>query len=386
MIDLEKQLNELPQGRLSKTADLRIRFRLYEIILKKSLETLRFVFVVKEFKYTTAFVLLLSLVVAVPGYAYASDSVTLNNPLYPIKIGLEKIEVGLSFSNEQKAETYAKLAERRMAEAEVLSNRNDKKETTEEAIVKTVNKAVALTQNASYQAKKIDKISEREKVVTKIEKSAAIQTETLRSVAAQVGINASEKTVDSIASSFDVFSRKIKKDNTEREKPGNHFIASTSNGIATPTTPVIKKPGHALSDDMTTKEVRGKMIEKKENTASSSAIDFFERPEVEQSLDEVRINVEKLRSELKNESFDKDDVDTLFNRLDKKVEQAQKAIKGKEKTDFQNLMQSTQALTDNAKHFMKQKNDRSSTSTKNYVNKESERSNHNDDNLKNRKR
>ena len=58
---------------------------------------------------------LLMLLIIVPGYAYASSSVTQGHLLYPVKTAIERVELNLSRTPEAQVKTYEKLAERRLS-------------------------------------------------------------------------------------------------------------------------------------------------------------------------------------------------------------------------------------------------------------------------------
>jgi hypothetical protein len=64
--------------------------------------------------------------VGVGTYAYASDEVTEGTPLYPIKIGLEKIEEMLPRPPEDVPKFQLKQARRRLAEADIIAERLEK--------------------------------------------------------------------------------------------------------------------------------------------------------------------------------------------------------------------------------------------------------------------
>ncbi|MFC1748436.1 DUF5667 domain-containing protein [Pseudomonadota bacterium] len=94
--------------------------------------------------------------VGVGSYAYASDEVTEGTPLYPIKIGLEKIEEILPRSPEDKPKFYTKMAGRRMAEAEHIARRMHNIENLEayekEVLEKTLQHMEGPIDNAMHHA------------------------------------------------------------------------------------------------------------------------------------------------------------------------------------------------------------------------------------------
>jgi hypothetical protein len=346
MIELEKQLNNLPKPKLGLRADLKIRFRIYKLIIKRDLEGLCAAWLPKRSGYAplAALFLLFTIIVAVPSYAYASDKVTLNHPLYPIKRSLEDVQLSLSFTSEQKAETYSKLAERRLDEANVLSNEG-KTEKTEVALANTVKEAMRLEENADAQTALVTAGSKQEALKVEIRNTAEAQIAKLKDVAKNVGVKAREDTMDSIAMSLDALSDDIK------DRASN----------------VIKKKDEVLiqplfSTASSSNENPENDVREKRNATSSSR-SIFDQTKAEANLDEIKAKVENLRAELDSNSFEQSDVKALFDRLDNKVERAQDAINEDQKANFQGLLQSAQALTNNAKHFIKEKAHATSTSS-----------------------
>lgn len=67
-----------------------------------------------------AAVMVLVLSVSVSSYAYASDEVLPDTPLYPVRQALEEVQVRLALSPVQKQEVHKKLAARRVKEVKKL--------------------------------------------------------------------------------------------------------------------------------------------------------------------------------------------------------------------------------------------------------------------------
>ncbi len=73
------------------------------------------------FKFATASTLVVIIAGSGVGtYAYTSPDVNAASMLYPIKQGIEEIEVGLTFAPDEKARMHMKMAIRRVEEAEAL--------------------------------------------------------------------------------------------------------------------------------------------------------------------------------------------------------------------------------------------------------------------------
>lgn len=112
MDKLEKTLNTLPRKKIPMMADLRLRWRIYKMTRPESIPLLKPVFV-------AAFCVVL-VFSSVSSYAYASENVTEGNPLYPIKRGLEKVELSLS-TPKAKEEKLIKFTKRRLNEMKRLT-------------------------------------------------------------------------------------------------------------------------------------------------------------------------------------------------------------------------------------------------------------------------
>ena len=67
-------------------------------------------------------------------YAYSSPEVTPENMLYPVKQGIERVEVGFAFSPEAKAQAHLKMALRRLDENDSLRKRINEKKINEELV------------------------------------------------------------------------------------------------------------------------------------------------------------------------------------------------------------------------------------------------------------
>lgn len=117
----------MPKAKLSSRADRRIKFRLYRIMVEERLIHLfRAPFNVAASHKPLAFALtVLALFVITTFYAYASESVSPGNAIYPLKTALEKIEQKAAASPAAKIAVYEKLSQRRLQEAVNLSQKAD---------------------------------------------------------------------------------------------------------------------------------------------------------------------------------------------------------------------------------------------------------------------
>lgn len=126
MDNLEKILNNLPKNKLSRRADLKIKFRLYRLLVLDYLKNL-FAFNHKLSLLNKGLVAAMVLVLifsATSIFAYASDSVVPGNIIYPLKKAVEKLEQNIAPSKTAKIAAYEKQSVRRLEEAVNLSQKN----------------------------------------------------------------------------------------------------------------------------------------------------------------------------------------------------------------------------------------------------------------------
>ncbi len=126
MDNLEKILNNLPKNKLSRRADLKIRFQLYRLMVFAYLKRLfvfnhELSFLNKGLVAAMVLVLIFS---ATSIFAYASDSVVPGNIIYPLKKAVEKIEQNIAPNKTAKIAAYEKQSVRRLEEAVNLSQKN----------------------------------------------------------------------------------------------------------------------------------------------------------------------------------------------------------------------------------------------------------------------
>ncbi len=80
-------------------------------------------------------------------YAYASSDVTPDSFLYPVKQGIERIEIGLAFSPTDKARKHLKMAFRRLDENDVLRDRINRNVVNANAIRYALERTLLEAQN-----------------------------------------------------------------------------------------------------------------------------------------------------------------------------------------------------------------------------------------------
>ncbi|MDO8592674.1 MAG: DUF5667 domain-containing protein [bacterium] len=128
MDNLEKILANLPKPKLRLKADLKIKSKLYYLILSKRLEKLFSqpaprgqVYILKN-----SLAIALMIIIIFSGtsiYAYSSGEVMPGNRLYSLKRAMEKVEQQASITPAAKSQTYQKFSQRRLEEALRLSRR-----------------------------------------------------------------------------------------------------------------------------------------------------------------------------------------------------------------------------------------------------------------------
>lgn len=109
-------------------------------------------------------------------YAYASDDVNVNHPLFPVKEGIESVEMGFAFSPEQKGELHLRKALRRLDEAEKLHKKFQGQfgmEPDAEAFQRTLEKMEEEMENCFNEAEGEYNVDDAEKVIAKYEEKMA---------------------------------------------------------------------------------------------------------------------------------------------------------------------------------------------------------------------
>ena len=187
MSNLEKQLNNLPKKKLSMRVDYALRFKLYKAMRQKKVDMyVQYFSFKRHLSPLIAVLVLISLIVGVPGYAYANENVTAVHYLYVVKKAVEKIEFVFAFSEEDKQRKQEKFITRRLNEAEILSQNIDTEE-HDLALVETINEAMELR-----------------KEIKIIEKQENKQIQTLTQIANTVGIKAEDEVLDAVAEALEM--------------------------------------------------------------------------------------------------------------------------------------------------------------------------------------
>ena len=339
MIDIEEKLNNLPKGKLSKRVDWHLRFSFlklrWQVFFNKfsALSAAR-----RMAPIAIAVVLLLSLV-CLPYYAYASEDVVRGNVLYPIKQSIEKIELSLADTPAKKADVYTKLAERRLEELEKLSNGDSV--AANDNLAATIDEITVLTVQASSEAEdKVNTEEKKQQIEDRVAQIKEKQLDRMEKIANKFGLRASDNLLDSLAVNIDdlkkdkqaknIFSEVLSeiKISTSSQDYKNfvHSRASTSSSTVISTSTIVTKPGRASI------KIDQKIIAESWSTAN----------------DQVTI----LKNNIIAEGIENAELDDLFGRLDDRLNKAQAAIKSGNFNQADGLIKSTEALSNNAKHFL----------------------------------
>lgn len=190
MKNLEEQLKKLPRQRLRFLANFKMRMKLYPLAVKEKFSQIlyfppsRALFLNKSVSVSLVVIIVFT---STSMYSYASDYVAVGHTLYPIKKGIEETEKAISITDSSKVKVYSKMSERRLDEAMKLS---EKKEGGVN-LVKTINEAVRDIEKHMILVKSSDKILNEDFYDAKIKK--------METVAGNVGIEANEEVIDSVA-------------------------------------------------------------------------------------------------------------------------------------------------------------------------------------------
>lgn len=410
MHDIERQLNKLPKQRLSSVATIKIFFRMIVRIFANKFLSLGRMSLVP----IAAVFLLLCLVIGIPGYAYASQGVVEGHYLYGLKRSMEEVELSLSFSSTAKIKTYEKIAERRLAEAEFLSDQVEGEEMETSLIANAVNEVVKINNKIEEELEFIKEPDNISEIKNLIEVSKEDQIETLSSVARKVGIQTEEQVVDAIAVVMD----EIKKVNKIKININKRVVDTDGDGLSNRrelelgTDPNnVDTDGDGYHDDVevvtghnplevfkvekkevnnkeignwksrienNSKEIRNLELKindnevtnnksenlkfgvKDEKAASSSLSSVFgkknEKSQItKNSLEKLKKSITELKKDITDNDFEEEDVETLFHRLKQKVNKAEEEIKEDDLESAESVIKTSESLKNNAKHFIKTK-------------------------------
>jgi len=368
MDKLEIKLNNLPKARLGWRADLKIKTRLYTVILRKRLasEKMRF----SSGSRALAGSLLLLILIIVPGYAYASAAVVPGDFLYPLKIGLEKIELNLARETEKKAEVYAELSARRLAEAKTMIEAGDGTEADkadkEEKIKNNLDQAL------SFRARALSGFSDSGSGATTSKAKAMDERgeAMLINIAQSAGTRAGDDLVDSIALALDRVKngkslKNYKEDREETEKRPDDREEGRSAFIRVASSTEEEKSEEGRDNERGFNNANGRWaLDKNGRFSGTSTSPLTGTTTADRDdISNLRKGVDRLKKDLRRPEFEQKDVDDLMDRLERKIKKAEE-IGETDEDGAQSLFRSAEALSDNARHFIRKRSVDSENSLK----------------------
>ncbi|MCK5509953.1 hypothetical protein KAI65_00210 [Candidatus Parcubacteria bacterium] len=326
MDNLEKQLNNLPKKKLDMRADYLLRFKFYRAMWQKKVDMyVQYFSFKRHLPPLAAALVLISLIVGIPGYAYANENITAVHYLYGVKKTVEKVELALVFSEKEKQEKQEKLIVRRLNEAEILSQNTGSKKYNL-ALVETINEAMKLREELEEEIKAIKKQEVwsqnfADKNTSKNKEKEIKEIQTLTQIANTVGIKAEEEILDVVAETLEA----VKKTQPNKEKKKN----------------INNKP----------------RFESQDITASSASL---QNNDIKQTINTIQDEIKKLNDDLENNGYLRQDVKILNKHLEKKIKKAKDAIEKNNINAAKGIINTTEALTNNAKYFLKEKKNNNS--------------------------
>lgn len=354
MDNLEKQLSRLPKARLGIKADASLRFKLHTAIWQDTLADFR-VWLSPSPRFSAAVLILIFLItsMAVPVYAYESSLVTSEHFLFPVKRAVEKIELGLSISPKSKAETLVKISNHRLDEAVVLS-----KEKNNEALQKSLNEAIVSNQKAQEEL-----LNAKKELSVKIDEiiggAKEEQIKKLENVAENIGAEAEDEIIENVAVTMDFVKGYDKKNKEKSQNEGNNVNkvyeqedkSEYDNKLDAA---LLDEKQENLSDNSRDGKDNKDNIEQKKLYKKASP-PKPDKKELENSLEEMKKEVEALKNDLGKEELEEKDVKSIVEKLDGRVEKVKKLLEEEELDEADTVLKSTQSIKNNAKSFIKTK-------------------------------
>jgi hypothetical protein len=352
--DLEKKLNRLPRASQSRPADLKFRFKLFSLKLRRQLGYWRSFFNLKflPMKLVIVAIALIFFFTGTASYAYFSSNVTYGKTLYSLKKTMEEIKLSQAKTPLDQVVVYTDLAGRRLVEAKTLmakqnqisrsfipaaqaadreiANSNDPLSITINEMINNTNKAIKVSE-------KITDTASAEKALAMIDQSENNQNEGLKSIAEAIGPSAEaapvvaqaldETTANNVKIKNNLDQAKIKIQNKEK-------VISLR----------IKTRGEEDND-------KEKKMEEEEKSGKTEQI----KTDLNNNLGEVKTKIATIKAELNQAGVPALKTEKLFGRLNEKLSQAKAALANNNLRQANGLIQSLKSLTNNAKHFLKQK-------------------------------
>jgi hypothetical protein len=350
MIDIVKKLKKLPQAKLSKKADLLLRFKFWQLSWQNKFLNYQSAFLLRKLIPATVVLSLLVMIIALPYYAYANDQIVRGDALYPVKQIVERVELSLAPTPAKKAEVYSKLAERRLSEIEILSSQQAT--TSENNLATTIDEMNALTAQASAQVADSLPVASQQQAETKITKLKEKQFTKIKEVANHWGLNSNDKLLDSLAITLDDL--KPQKNQAADIKIPSIQISTSSKEYYLHFNQARKFPTTTITNATTTASSTIGAKPERARTENNQGL-------IAESLIGAKEKMKILRGSLSTEAIATSEMQNLFFKLNDRLDKAQSAINAGDLNQAQGLIKSTEALGNNAKHFLKSFDQASST-------------------------
>jgi hypothetical protein len=333
MKNFEEQLNNLPKAKLSWRADLKIRTRLYRLQWKQNVGV-NAVFAVFNQRAVLVSVLLLAFLFTLPAYAYASPSVVEGNVLYPLKRFVEKVELTIPKSSEDKAAIYEKHASRRLEEAEILSRQT--KRNSADYLLATVNQALV---DKNKSAEIIAGINNKKdtQVSEKINRTQQKQAELIKQVAQNVGLEADDRVLDSVSLMISAVTEITKNDDTSQEKEGidiDQFKTEKVEKIKVGSLEATSSKNRVIPG-------AGRQIKGKSGIKTST------------ELSEEKISFDEMVKTIKKDDFPGQGAEKLRSKLETRAVKTNQALSEGDLEKAKDLINDSRRLMKNAKFFLK---------------------------------
>ncbi len=110
----------------------RVRYQ-FRTALRESAPNREHPFSIWRFRWATALVAILVMLMASSGLVVAASSSMPDSPLYSVKLAVEQMQLNLTFSDLGKAKLYAKFADRRISEIMHMAKKGDASQVTASA-------------------------------------------------------------------------------------------------------------------------------------------------------------------------------------------------------------------------------------------------------------
>jgi len=327
---LEKLLNQLPKKKLSRVADFKIRFRLLKIQLKQSLQLTTPSFALNWQTVLAIFLIAIVSLSSTGVYAYTSENVNRQSPLYPIKRTLENIEKSTAKNPTAQSNLQAKLAARRLAEAKTLIAKSTNQKDVYNDVEITLREARENIKSSNEGVESINDETDQEQAIKKLDVSNQENTKNLEQIAEKLSLDDDEKIVDAVANTLN----DLDQQQIIYKKHANKKIRSEIKSSSTIDTQHSDKPNSASRQATTT-------ITKK-----------AEKTDDNESLKQIKKQVELFKKEQASKRDTNPKTEKLIKNLQKKLDQAENSIKQGDKEGFLRLYQSTSALANTGNHFI----------------------------------